>query len=50
MVWKIKVNSALKMYVLECFDVTAAHKKAMNGFSFIEECWSMTIRRAILNN
>lgn len=32
---EIKVNSALKMYALECIDVTAAHKKAMNGFSFI---------------
>lgn len=28
---EIKVNSALKMYALECFDVTAAHKKAMTG-------------------
>lgn len=28
---EIKVNSALKMYALECFDVTAAHKKAMNA-------------------
>ena len=28
---EIKVNSALKMYALECFYVTAAHKKAMNG-------------------
>ena len=33
----IQLLSALEMYALECFNVTAAHKKAVAEMSTVEE-------------
>ncbi len=33
----IQLLSALEMYALECFNVTAAHKKAVSGLESVEE-------------
>ena len=33
----IQLLSALEMYALQCYNVTAQHKAAVNGFSSIEE-------------
>lgn len=42
----IQLLSALEMYALECFNVTASHKAAVNELKSIEEWRSTTTRQA----